>query len=382
MHRIVVAKGASTRLYALVRLAASAATHLPRLCSRQVGRVIAPTLHTHRSSSSSSGAHLPAFAALLQPSHGSIIRDEQKMLADLHTCLRGVDANKDALELVSDTRSRIDDLFLIVICGEFNAGKSTLINALVGADLLQSGVLPTTVKICVLRSPSDATGGSGGSGTDTAGGVWRRADNMLLDDVDEMEVPLKWMKHIAIVDTPGTNAIIAKHEQLTQKIIPRADLVLFVTSAERPMTESESSVLERISQWGKKVVMIVNKMDILPDAKERQQVLDYVAQHSAKLLGTTKVVPVFGVSGRLALTAKLVNPNSDPSTGTGAGSWEESKFAALEQYLSNVLGQKELIRSKLENPLGVADRVIADTVVSLDARLAGLDADLRVLGMC
>ena len=297
------------------------------------------------------------------------------MLSDLHACLRGVDASKDALELVSDTRSRIDDLFLIVICGEFNAGKSTLINALVGTELLQSGVLPTTFKICVLRSLGDAAGSK-----DAAGGVWRRADNMLLDDVDEIEVPLKWMKHIAIVDTPGTNAIIAKHEQLTQKIIPRADLVLFVTSAERPMTESESSVLERISQWGKKVVMIVNKMDILPDAKEQQQVLDYVAQHSAKLLGTTKVVPVFGVSGRLALTAKLVNPDSDPSTGTGAGSWEQSKFAALEQYLSNVLGQKELIRSKLENPLGVADRVIADTVASLDQRLVGLDADLRVLG--
>ena len=203
-------------------------------------------------------------------------------------------------------------MFLIVICGEFNAGKSTLINALIGADLLQSGVLPTTVKICILRDVSDA-----------AGGVWKRADNMLLDDVDELEIPLNWMRHIAIVDTPGTNAILKQHEQLTQKIIPRADLVLFVTSAERPMSESESTVLSRISQWGKKVVMIVNKMDILHDVKEQEQVLDFVTQHSAKLLGT-KVVPVFGVSGRLALTAKLLNPNGDPSAGTGANSWVQS----------------------------------------------------------
>ena len=200
-------------------------------------------------------------------------------------------------------------MFLIVICGEFNAGKSTLINALIGAELLQSGVLPTTVKICILRKVVDNV-------TDAASGVWKRADNMLLDDVDEIEIPLN-------VDTPGTNAILKQHEQLTQKIIPRADLVLFVTSAERPMSESESTVLSRISQWGKKVVMIVNKMDILHDLKEQEQVLDFVTQHSAKLLGT-KVVPVFGVSGRLALTAKLLNPNGDPASGTGANSWVQS----------------------------------------------------------
>ena len=296
------------------------------------------------------------------------------MLGELHSCLRTLDATKDSLELIADTRSRIDDLFLIVICGEFNAGKSTLINALIGADLLQSGVLPTTVKICVLRHLQN-------SNNDAAGGVWKRADNMLLDDVDEMEIPLTWMKHIAIIDTPGTNAIVAKHEQLTQKIIPRADLVLFVTSAERPMSESESTVLSRISQWGKKVVMIVNKMDILQEAKEQDQVLDFVAQHSAKLLGTTKVIPVFGVSGRLALTAKLLNPKGDPGLGTGANSWEQSKFSALETYLTNVLGQKALIQSKLENPLGVADRVIGETLASLEHRVGVLEADLRVLEM-
>ena len=53
----------------------------------------------------------------------------------------------------------------------------------------------------------------------------------------------------------------------------------------------------------------------------------------------------------------------------------------MESYLTSVLGQKELIRSKLENPLGVADRVIADTLVNLERRTDALEADVRILEM-
>lgn len=169
-----------------------------------------------------------SFESLLQPSHSTIIHDEQKMLSSLMTCLHSIDAPKDDIDLLADTRMRIDDLFLIVVVGEFNAGKSTFINGLIGSNLMKSGVLPTTAKICIVRHESDHSS--------STSKVLKRADNMLLDDIEELEIPLQWLKHIAIVDTPGTNAIISKHEELTQKIIPRADLILFVTSAERPMS--------------------------------------------------------------------------------------------------------------------------------------------------
>lgn len=114
----------------------------------------------------------------------------------------------------------------------YHEGKSTLINSLIGTNLLKSGVLPTTSKICIIRHENDslATGGS----------LWQQADNMLLGDVQEIKIDLQWLKNIAIVDTPGTNAIVSDHEHLTSQIIPRADLILFVTSAERPMSDSGS----------------------------------------------------------------------------------------------------------------------------------------------
>lgn len=108
-------------------------------------------------------------------------------------------------------------------------GKSTLINGLIGVNLLESGVLPTTSKICIVRHESQQN---------VEGTAWKQADNMILGDVQEIKIDLPWLKNIAIVDTPGTNAIVSDHEHLTQQIIPRADLVLFVTSAERPMSDS------------------------------------------------------------------------------------------------------------------------------------------------
>ena len=241
-------------LYRRSRLSSTAQLQ-SRLCC---GAKLSMTKYIHRKSSS----FMSPFVSLLQPSHSTIIKDEQNMLSALLKSLRSIDAPQDDFDLVYDTRSRIDDLFLIVIVGEFNSGistlfyiffafcifcrkcsqsvydehyfvltgKSTLINSLIGTNLLKSGVLPTTSKICIVRHESD-TLAAGGS-------LWKQADNMLLGDVQEIKIDLQWLKNIAIVDTPGTNAIVSDHEHLTSQIIPRADLILFVTSAERPMSDS------------------------------------------------------------------------------------------------------------------------------------------------
>jgi hypothetical protein len=71
---------------------------------------------------------------------------------------------------------------------------------------------------------------------------------------------------INIVDTPGTNVILERQQRLTEEFVPRADLILFVISADRPFTESEVTFLKYIAKWDKKVVYLLNKADILqPD---------------------------------------------------------------------------------------------------------------------
>jgi hypothetical protein len=115
-----------------------------------------------------------------------------------------------------------------VVVGEFNAGKSAVINALLGDRILDEGVTPTTSRIGLLRhGPA----------------VFREAKGASLEIVT---APVEVLRELNIVDTPGTNAVLREHEALTREFVPRADLVLFVTSADRPFTESERAFLETI----------------------------------------------------------------------------------------------------------------------------------------
>lgn len=138
--------------------------------------------------------------------------------------------------------------------GEFNAGKSTFVNALLGDSWLKEGVLPTTTKVCVLKHGKEV---ERKSQVDAFGETH--------EDVDELSLPVAWLSDVCLVDTPGTNAIVLEHGELTKRIIPRADLVIFVTSADRPFSESERAFLDVIAKWGKKILFVVNKVDILPD---------------------------------------------------------------------------------------------------------------------
>jgi hypothetical protein len=188
------------------------------------------------------------------------------------------------------------------------------------------------------------------------------------------------------VDTPGTNAIVAQHQTITEQVIPRSDLVLFVTSAERPITESEASFLKRIGQWGKKVILVVNKVDLLESREEQEQVLTFVAQNAAHILGRTEPLPIFGVSGKLALKHKMLQEkysntltDSVHAGNGGGGSWEQGNLISLERYLLKVLGREEIIHNKLLNPLNIADRVIRACDETLHERKNMLEGDNRVL---
>src|ERR671910_1708694 len=185
---------------------------------------------------------------------------EQELLQRLATALErfGTDVATDDLRRFNEAREQLSGLFLLVIAGEFNSGKSSFINALLGERVLPEGVTPTTDRINVLRHAPEVSEQLG--------------EAYLL----ERPHPADVLREISIVDTPGTNAIIRRHEELTRDFIPRADLVLFVTSAERPFTESERGFLEQIREWGKKIVFVINKIDILERPEDLAQVTGFV----------------------------------------------------------------------------------------------------------
>jgi small GTP-binding protein len=255
---------------------------------------------------------------------------EQELLERLATALTrfGSDVAADDLRRFMEAREQLAGLFLLVIAGEFNSGKSSFINALIGEGVLPEGVTPTTDRINLLRWGPEVSE--------------QLREAFLLERTHPAEV----LRELNVVDTPGTNAIIRRHEELTRDFIPRSDLVLFVTSADRPFTESERTFLEQIREWGKKIVFVVNKIDILSQPEERDEVVHYVETNATTLLG--EPARVFPVSARQAREARADD---------GGALWQRSGFDKFEDYLVHTLDAAERIRLKLLNPLNVGLRL-------------------------
>lgn len=264
--------------------------------------------------------------AILGPAEQELLSEERRILNALRSSLVRLGASDENLSPLEQSINQLDDLFLLVVVGEFNAGKSAFINALAGQALMPEGVTPTTAAV----------------------------------------TPVKY-EDIQIVDTPGTNAVIREHERITSEFVPRADLVLFVTSADRPFTETERAFLQQIRDWGKKVVIVVNKVDILSAERERTEVRGYVADNARRLLGVTP--EIFLVSARAAYRAK----NGEPQL------WQESGFEPLERYVRTTLDQRARMRLKLLNPLGVGGALTERYLAVTRDRLGVLQQDFRLL---
>ena len=278
-----------------------------------------------------------------------ILADERRLLSELETTLARFGIAAEAQETLRRSIEQLDSLFLLVVVGEFNAGKSAFVNALLGARVLEEGATPTTTQVTILEH------GEASSAELTEQGLRR------------VRSPVETLRSMHVVDTPGTNAVIREHEWLTSRFVPRADLVLFVTSADRPFTESERAFLETVRRWGKEVVVVVNKVDILETPGDVERVREFVLDNARKLLGGTP--QLFLVSARAALRGKEGD----------AARWEQSGFEALERYISTTLDDLRRLRLKLLNPLGVGERLIEEHAAAARDRRELLSGDLAML---
>ena len=262
---------------------------------------------------------------LLTKKHQQIISDEKSILLDTLNLFSSIDSEKLDLELIKDTLTQLEEIFLIVIAGEYNSGKTAFINTLLGDSYLKTGITPTTDKITII-------------------GYGETPYEQVLEPGKLLkELPIELLKEVRIVDTPGTNAILREHESLTTDFIPRSDIIIFVTSVDRPYTESERGFLEKIKDWGKKIIFVINKIDIVENQQDLDLVIDFVSLNSQKLFGITP--EIFTISAKQSL-ANLQSGSKDDS------------LRKIENYIINTLDQSERISIKLKNPLLILENLI------------------------
>lgn len=300
---------------------------------------------------------------VLSRQHTELVTLERRLVLQARDALARAEGSRDDVDHLAQLIDEMDELFLLVVAGEYNTGKSTFINALLGDEVFAMGDLPTTRLISILRhgepGPPEPVG-----------------DHMLVH-----RYPLDVLRDLEIVDTPGTNSIERMEEAITRGFVPRADLVLFVTSLLQPLTASELSFLEMIRDWGKKVVFVVNGVDRRNSDEQIDRVREYLAREIPQRLGGPAPVTYF-VSALAALRRKRAAagittdgsgmptpPTTDP----------RDEFPALERYLLETLRQHERVRLKLLSPLGVLRHVLDRNLQGLGARLDAVHADAQVL---
>ena len=291
---------------------------------------------------------------ILDEQQAQIRAAERHLLQQLQQTIAPLEPDQADVDALRQAESDLDELFMLVVVGEFNAGKSAFINALLGAEVLPEGVTPTTATINLLRYGPQQT------------------EHHISDFVVERTYPADFLKQITIVDTPGTNAIIRRHEELTRNFVPRSDLVLFVTSADRPFTESERAFMETIREWGKKIVLVLNKIDLLQSQQDLDRVVHFIQENSLALLGQQP--EVFPVSARLAIRARGLATFAEREA-----LFRASRLDRLEQYIFSTLDEAGRIRLKLATPLGVARRILEKYRTIAGERLAVLAEDFKTV---
>ncbi len=290
--------------------------------------------------------------SMLTNEQAQFLREEKEALAEIRLSLAELDVPREGLNTLQDAILQLDELFLLVVVGEFNAGKSALVNALLGERVLPEGATPTTSRVTLVKWGEQA------------------AEQVVDENFSIYTYPLALLKELNIVDTPGTNAVIRYHERLTDEFVPRSDLILFITSADHPLTESERQFLERILAWGKKVIFALNKADIIEDESALNEVRSFVLKHATAVLGD--MPEFFPVSARLAQRALS---EADPEE--RARLRAASGLDALEQYITSTLDDSTRLKLKFNNPLGVAEKLVTQAAKDNESQSEELKEDLQ-----
>lgn len=280
--------------------------------------------------------------AALREAEIRLINDIAAALAEMGEAT--AEDRRRLLDVITDLR---DLFFLVVVIGEFNAGKSSFINALLGDDLLPVGITPTTEVIELMRYAEATTG----------------KPQLRDDGTREWVHPGVGAQGVAIVDTPGTGSVFQRHEAIAKEFLHRSDLVIFVISAKRAFAETERLYLELAKNYGKKIILVVNQVDLL-QPREQDEVRRFIERQVDDLLDLRPLL--FMVSAKEALAARRA---SGPVTGDPGG------VDAVRAHLRGVFNQAPPAKQKLLAQLDMAERVVrrAQQMVQGNADLVSAD---------
>lgn len=263
----------------------------------------------------------------------------QAAITQLHELTTDI-GHEPLQETVGEVLERIHDPFLFVIVGEVKAGKSSFINALLG----------TKEEICkVAASPM----------TDTIQQIVygeQHSETSINPYLKRITHPEEILKEIAIVDTPGTNTIVDHHQEITERFIPHADLIVFVFEAKNPYRQSSWEFFDYINEdWRKKIIFVLQQKDLMEDVDLSTNINGVTDNAKQKGISDPNV---FAVSAKMELEDK-----------------ENSGFKNLKAYIQTQITGGKAPFLKLQNNATTAQNIIDKIAHSLELRTAQFKLD-------
>ncbi len=297
-------------------------------------------------------------------------------------------------EVLAALRDRLESARLrVLVAGEAKRGKSTLVNALLGREILPVGVTPlTAVATTVLQGDGEEIEVIFGDGRTERLPLSALADygtergnpgNCRNVSVITVRADAKVLAQGAeIVDTPGTGSVHTHNTAAADAALPSMDAAIFVLTADPPVSASERDLLRQVADLSVALFVVLNKADYL-DGESLAEALEFTAQVVSEATGRAE--PVYPLSARAALT-----PAGDPGFTAFARDFtsylDAGRLAGLERSVTRharrigqqLLDEVALAQRAAQLPGEEAEAQIAAFRARLDAVAAGrADAEDR-----
>ncbi|PIX85521.1 MAG: dynamin, partial [Nitrospirae bacterium CG_4_10_14_3_um_filter_53_41] len=279
----------------------------------------------------------------------------------------------------SDLRRKLmENRFNLVVVGQFKRGKTTFINALLGADLLPTAVVPLTSIVTVIEYGDSVTIKvflNNGENKEipleelplyvTESGNPRNKR-----DVAEVSIqyPSPYLREgVRLIDTPGVGSVYQHNTDVAYEYLPRSDAAVFLISVDQPLSKAELDFLKDVKQYSDRIFFIQNKADYLTpeDLKESLAFTGRVLQDEAGY----ETIEVYPLSARLGLEGKL---NRDPAA------LEASRLTVFEERLHRFLVEEKggiLIRSAAKNLL----KVLSEAILRAELEYKSMNTPLELI---
>jgi small GTP-binding protein len=266
----------------------------------------------------------------------------------------GSEMRRDAatLDTLHGLLTDIREPLLFVVVGEVKAGKSSLLNALFGQEFAKVDVLPATDRVYIFRHGE------------------QEKSIEISPQLTERYLPIPFLCDFNVVDTPGTNTMVAEHQTITEGFVPRADIVLFVFSVMNPWSQSAWDLLNFVQKkWLKNVVFVLQQAD-LRERSEIEIIQRHLQDTAMQKLGFAP--PVFAVSARQALLARTTGRDKELL-------WQESGFGPLEDQINRMVTESGVRILKLQSTARTAGVILQEIADEIDGAVETILRDEKHL---